>query len=166
MERVNSVSDVTRKSVSQSTDQIDDVRRATEAEKAEFFDRAGEFSDRLAVKENPAVAAAGLTDNSDQAELTMTGEAFSDAFRRMIQAFDTIQDIVGTWCLYEKGRSIYNIEDPERCVMVLKIRDATEIYKQCYQGSITCEFPTFFNCTYEEFERALLRLKQIYGGAE
>lgn len=115
------------------------------------------------IKENPAVRAAGLNDDSDQAD-SYTGEEFVAAFRLIAQAREILQECRCWLEDHEKDpQQHYNsgqINNARKCISLARV-----VYRECYRSDIRRYFEETFGRQYVLFEYTLNRLEEIFGGA-
>ncbi len=139
MQRVNSVSDVTRNSVSLDADE----------------------------KENPAEAAAGLSTMTDKAELTTSGEEFVAAIRVILQARSVAENVIQYAAIVGDGnRPLHDFDCDERAYIAALLQDAETIYREMYRGQVRVDFKKIIGVKKFDFEDAVLTLQRFFGAAE
>ena len=138
MQRVKSVSDETRNSVSQDADE----------------------------KEIPAEAAAGLSTMTDKAELTMSGEDFVAAIRVILQARSVAENVIDYARIVGDGRPFDDFDDHELKYAKRFLIEAEIIYREMHRGQVRVDFKKIIGVKKFDFEDAVLTLQRFFGAAE
>lgn len=141
-----------------------DIGPMTAEDRRDFAETAKKFVDASGPKENPADTAAGLSNDSDQADW-YTGEDLVAAIRVIIQAQNAVENVKDYGRLFDKGRRTpESFDEYERKYLLENLRNAEIIYRELYRTQVRMVFRDLFSLTIDEFEDHILTLKSEFGG--
>lgn len=145
----------------------DDVQPLSDDAKAAFFDKLSEFFDGMTAKENPAVLAAGLTNDSDQASaFEFTGEEFVAAIRTVLQARRAVEITLDYAKMINGGRVLECFEDDEWKFAVETVTAASVVYSEMFRSQVRVDFKKIMGVKKSDFEDAMLTCQRFFWGAE
>ena len=109
--------------------------------------------------ENPAEATAGLSENSDQADL-MTGEDFVAAIRVILQACSVTEKVIDYARIFKRGRLLDDFDERELKYAKSCFCEAEIVYRR----QIRVDFKKIVDIKKFDFEEAVLTLQDFSGG--
>ncbi len=114
-------------------------------------------------KENPAEATAGLSENSDQADM-ITGKEFVAAIRVILQARSIAENVYDYSRIVGKGRPLEDFDEHELKYAKRFLREAEIMYREMYRGQVRVDFKKIIGVKKIDFEDAVLTLQEFFGG--
>ncbi len=114
-------------------------------------------------KENPAEATAGLSENSDQADM-ITGTEFVAAIRVILQARSIAENVYDYSRIVGKGRPLEDFDKHELKYAKRFLREAEIMYREMYRGQVRVDFKKIIGVKKFDFEDAVLTLQEFFGG--